>query len=383
MSEIIHSVYKNMPVVVGIINNNIEYLSIVRKTELSNIYLCKVDNLINNKGSAFVRYKKDETGHVTLKGIAAANLINRDDLDKSAVHQGDELLLQLEAEPIKMKKAKLSPFISVSGKYSILTLGKNGVGISSKLPDELRSIFSSSVKEYLKDNPDIFKRNELKETPFGVIIRTEAGKLQESDALNEIIKDIKENLEKLCSIINEAKTRTVYSCLYSNSSEDPEFHVENAKRYLQSISDEECIVKNDSGLFGIPSKIEKLTERKVWLKSGAFLIIEQLESFNAIDVNTGKAITGKNIIEKVNLEAADEIMRQIRLRNLTGSILIDFINQKNKDLDEKLCNHIKALCRRDIIHTEFIDITGLGIVELTRNKNGKTLKDIIDNSCSE
>ena len=116
----------------------------------------------------------------------------------------------------------------------------------------------------------------------------------------------------------------------------------------------------------------------MWLKSGAYIIIEQLESFNAIDVNTGKAIKGKDDIAfKVNLEAVNEIFRQIRLRNLTGMILIDFINMDDDEKYEELIHKVKAFCKYEQVHTCFIDVTGLGIMELTRNKNDKTLKEIL------
>ena len=140
----------------------------------------------------------------------------------------------------------------------------------------------------------------------------------------------------------------------------------------------DCRVIEDNGIHGIRSKIDELRQNRIWLKSGAFIIIEQLESFNAIDVNTGKAIKGKsNISLEVNLEAANEIMRQVRLRNLTGMILIDFINMKQDEDYEKLIAHMKKLCRQDQIHTNYVDITGLGIMELTRNKNDKSLKEIL------
>ena len=111
------------------------------------------------------------------------------------------------------------------------------------------------------------------------------------------------------------------------------------------------------------------------------MIIEQLESFNAIDVNSGKAIDKKkDSISKINYEAADEIFRQIRLRNLSGMILIDFINMKSSEDTEKLCSYVRALARKEPVHTEFIDITGLGIIELTRSKNDKTLKEVLQNT---
>ena len=137
----------------------------------------------------------------------------------------------------------------------------------------------------------------------------------------------------MSDLLQAARTRTIYSCLYSPlSNENSEDDIQNitirkALSFLKVRGYDDPQIIEDSGIHGIPSKIEELRSNKIWLKSGAFLIIEQLESFNAIDVNTGKAIKGKKDISyQVNLEASEEIMRQIRLRNLTGMILIDFIN---------------------------------------------------------
>ena len=154
--------------------------------------------------------------------------------------------------------------------------------------------------------------------------------------------------------------------------------LDKARAFLRNRGINDFEVIEDTGIHGINSKIDSLRQNKIWLKSGAFLIIEQLESFNAIDVNTGKAIKGKKDISMaVNLEAADEIMRQVRLRNLTGMILIDFINMKDEKNYEILIGHMTELCRKDPIHTNFVDVTGLGIMELTRNKNDKSLKEIL------
>ncbi len=208
-------------------------------------------------------------------------------------------------------------------------------------------------------------------------------------------EDIIKVWNRLDEIIKTAPSRMPGSLLYSPSENDNECfyksdeydeetnrlineHISKAVSILKTKKIIDPPVATDSGICGINEKINDLTRNKVWLKSGAFLIIEQLESFNAIDVNSGKAIAGKyNIIKKVNLEAAEEIMRQIRLRNLSGMILIDFINMKEKSDYDELTDLIKRLCRQDTVHTRFIDVTALGIIELTRNKNDKSLKEVL------
>ena len=139
---------------------------------------------------------------------------------------------------------------------------------------------------------------------------------------------------------------------------------------------------------GIRRQIDELKNRRIWLKSGAYLVIDRTEALTAIDVNTGKSeaavrANGSGFHEEaaekhrfeVNMEAADEIFRQIRLRNLAGMILIDFINvsaEHRKMLGEKL----ERLCRKDPLPTSFVDFTGLGLAEITRRKNGESPEQI-------
>ncbi|MCR5155504.1 MAG: ribonuclease E/G [Butyrivibrio sp.] len=377
MAEIYTSTYKDIPIVTAYVDGRMEYLSVVSKNNVGNIYLCRVDNIVKNIGSAFVRFKDGETGYVSLKNINPSLILNRDPQKFESLKAGDEILLQMEADAIKTKKAKMSPAVSISGKYSVVTLGRTGVGASLKIPEEKRKRLIAEVKEeYLRTKDNHIPK--LRGSSYGVIIRTESMELDEDIAVSKISSDIEECISRLSNIINEASSRIVGSCVYENRSEDMDSHISRAKGFLKVFCPEEEIrVIEDNGIHGISSDMDKLFHNRIWLKSGAFLIIEQLESFNAIDVNTGKAIQGKeNITEKVNLEAAEEIMRQIRLRNLTGMILIDFINTKNNSASKELISRIKELALKDVVHTEFIDITGLGIMELTRNKNNKSLREL-------
>ncbi len=371
MAEIIISKYNNTPVVTAFIDDKIQFISVVRESIRGNIYVGRVDNIVKNIDAAFIRYTETEIGYLPLKSICSSCVVNRDFKEGDFLRPGDMVIVQVDSEALKTKKTKLTTGLSISNTYTAITLGKRGIGASLKLNDEIRE----KVIQGLKAKYDF----NIGDDTTGVIIRTSVIDIL-NDKYEEIIyEDSKTNFEKINSIIENGKTRTVGTLLYSPYSENPlNDHIDKAKAFLKSYGYEEVKIIEDSGIHGIPSKIEEFTRNKVWLKSGAYLIIEQLESFNAIDVNTGKAITGKkNIIDKVNMEAAEEIMRQIRIRNLTGMILIDFINMKGQESYNKLSDYIIQLSRKDPIHTNFIDITGLGIMELTRNKNDKSLKEIL------
>ena len=131
-------------------------------------------------------------------------------------------------------------------------------------------------------------------------------------------------------------------------------------------------------LYRVETQLEELLSSKVWLKSGAYLVIEKTEAMYVIDVNSGKNIAKKEnaqYIYQINIEAAQEIMRQIRLRNLTGMILIDFINMKDEKKDLELLQELRILAKKDRILTTVVDMTALGLVELTRKKTTKSLAE--------
>ncbi len=382
MADIFVSKYDDKDVVSAYINNKLEYMSVVYPSPVGNIYLCRVDNIVKNLSSAFVRFDNDKIGYVSFKSIICDNVINRTIEKPGDIRQGDSIILQVDTDEMKLKKPKLSSMLSISEDTCVVTLGKKGVGVSRKLPEDLRNRLLETVRaEYEALLPEYTDR--LPKTDFGVIIRTDAASLSEDEIKTVILADIRKCLERIIEIYNIARTRTVFSCLYKNNSDDPKEHIGKAAHFLSSrgYTGSHVHVLYDSVIYNTKLEIEKLGHNKVWLKSGAFLIIEQLESFNAIDVNTGKAVADKkDVIKNVNFEAAKEIFRQIRLRNLSGMILIDFINMKSREDIAQLCDLVKELSRKEPVHTEFVDITGLGIIELTRSKNEKSLKEILDNT---
>ena len=371
--QIILANYKGSDVITGFIDGRMEFLSFERDNHINDIYIGKVDHIVKNLNAAFIKYDSENIGYLPLDKISCACVTNRIFTENDTLKNGDEIIVQIDSEAIKTKKAKLTTALSVSGKYSVITVGRNGVGASVKLSDEVRRHLVDSTRNIFNNIRDEYC-DRLYGSDIGLIIRTNAGEIPEEAFEAEISDDIKNCAERVATILSEGRSRTIYTCLYHAGVNN----LDRAKSFMKNAGIIDCRVIEDNGIHGIRSKIDELRQNRIWLKSGAFIIIEQLESFNAIDVNTGKAIKGKNNISlEVNLEAANEIMRQIRLRNLTGMILIDFINMKQDEDYEKLIAHMKKLCRQDQIHTNYVDITGLGIMELTRNKNDKSLKEIL------
>ncbi|MBR1670025.1 MAG: ribonuclease E/G [Butyrivibrio sp.] len=375
MAEIVTCTYNQKTVVAAYIDNKMQYLSVVRDSDVGRIYVCKVDHIVRNLSAAFVRYEKDKTGYVQLKSIDKALVLNRNLSEEDSVRQGDEVLLQIESEAVKLKKPHLTGNLSISGRYCVVTVGRKGVGASLKLSKDVRDELISSVKSFYPKMTEIISSSTPIST-IGIIIRTDAGLLPKETVVKKLYEDVQNTVKSLSSVYSEGKTRTVYSLIYGNSSSSVSSHIEDAAAFLRSRGENEYSFTENDTIHGAIADIDRLLGNRIWLKSGAFIIIEQLESFNAIDVNTGKAIKGKEDISlSVNLEAAGEIMRQIRLRNLTGMILIDFINMKDDNSYDILRDKITELARFDTQHTSFIDVTGLGIVELTRSKKDMSLRE--------
>lgn len=308
---------------------------------------------------------------------------------------GDELLVQVTQEALKMKSPCVSSNLSFPGSYLVLTTENQKIGVSGKIPANLR--------EELK----VFIEQEIpEERNYGVIVRTNAMEADREQIRRELahLQDELEHVLKKGSyspaftkiragespIIQELK-RIYWDEMEKIVTDDREIY-RLVSDYVENLQLEQpCQVQfyQDSllplyKLYRLEHGLEEALQEKVWLKSGGFLIIQQTEAFVAVDVNSGKNMSKKQAEEvytKINLEAAKEIARQLRLRNLYGMILIDFINmQQYKDRSE-LVRAMRNFVRDDRIKTTVVDVTALGIMELTRKKEEKSLKEQVMELC--
>ena len=223
---------------------------------------------------------------------------------------------------------------------------------------------------------------------FGIVIRTNAENAKE----DEIKKELNELLSEWEHIKEIAMMRKCYTLLKSEdalyikmiknlyANETDEIITDNKEIYYElkdKFNGKYNIRLYDDTLlplyklYSIEKVVEEVCSKKVWLKSGAYLVIEPTEAMTVIDVNTGKCIKGKRLsdtIYNVNIEAAKEIAYQMRLRNMSGIIMVDFINMENKEYQDKLIEYLKKIVLKDRIRTNVVDITKLNIVEITRKK---------------
>ena len=194
-----------------------------------------------------------------------------------------------------------------------------------------------------------------------------------------------------------ADKRTCYSCLYQSKPEYVEFVQNTYQTEYEEIvtdlpevyevlqkemsnvlsgNDKALRLYEDAGLplyklYSVETRVKELLDKKVWLKSGGYLVIEPTEALISIDVNTGKCEKGKNKEEtsfQINMEAAEMIALQLRARNLSGMILVDFINLKKKEHESRLMEYMKSLLKQDSVTASVVDMTGLGLMDLTRKK---------------
>lgn len=354
---------------------------------LGNIYVGRVQKVSANIGAAFVEIGNKETVFLPLEEAKDAVLTGRE--PDGTLRAGDELLVQLVKKPVKSKLAGVSARLSITGTYVVI---ENRRGDSLK-PVRMSSKLGEKYRHLYKDAEPL---NEISKK-FNIIIRTNA---KAAEDMSEVLKEAQSLSAKMEHILEIGDKRTCYSCIYQSEPDYITF-IKNSYRYEydEIITDdkeiydsllEDDIIKEYKirfyedrllplhKLYSIETRIHELTDKRVWLKSGAYIIIEKTEALIAIDVNTGKYESRKGQEEtylKINLEAAEAIAAALRARNLSGMILVDFINMEKKENAELLMQHMKELLKKDPVQADVVDITGLGLIEITRKKKDKSLDE--------
>lgn len=352
------------------------------KSILGNIYTGQVENIASNIQAAFVQIEPGKRCYYPLAEAQRA-VFSAGRKGNGPLRPGDELLVQVSRDAMKGKLPALTSNLNFTGRYLVLTTGDKKFGLSSKLAQEDRHRLSGWLKEEA-ERPD---------KEFGIIVRTNAADASKEEILKELEwlkgryhKAAVQGRNRTCfSLVLEtepfyvAAVRDAYGRDLDEIITDvPEIR-EMILGYLEEISPElkeKLRFYQDKllplyKLYRVETALDAIQKEKVWLNSGGFLVIQQTEAFVSIDVNSGK-YTGKKKMEetfrKINLEAAAEISRQLRLRNLSGIILIDFINMENPDHRDELFHVLQKLLRKDPIKSRAIDITPLHILEMTRKK---------------
>lgn len=353
---------------------------------LGNVYRARVSNLSPNINAAFVDIKKGESCYLSM-----------DDYHGEKLKVGDLVTVQVVRDKIKTKRYAVTTDISLQGDYAVTTLFAP-VGVSSKITDSARKkelktlmqnllIAEQDAQFYLAEG-NVAEIERIKKLTLGGIIRTQAEHAEDA----AITREIEGQARLLYSIMKKSEYATQYTCLYHTEVE----YIKDIRR-LQALQDVEIVTDISEVTEAIPkiplytdeytltlryslaSLLEKTLSKRAYLKSGAYLVIEPTEAMTVIDVNSGKSIKGKNAEEqflKINIEAAKEIARQLRLRNISGIVMIDFINMKEESHNHELMKNLAEYVRTDPVRTTVVDMTKLGLVELTRQKGKRALHEV-------
>ena len=356
---------------------------------LNSIFVARVDNIVPNINAAFVRISPKQVCYLPLEDIQAPLYVKKQS-ELKPLSIGDEIVVQVIKDAIKTKDPVVSTKLTLTGKYCVLTTQNTSLGVSKKIKDD----------DYLQMS-ELLRTNvceQAKEHDFGMIVRTNALEATEE----ELVNDLRDTVERFL----ELKLKSAHQCAFAVLEKPEAPYIQKLKSADLSALDavftdevdifteieEKLPYLKDKGLlklykddkvslgtlYNFRGSVDKLVEKHIWLKSGANIIIEQLETMTVIDVNSGKNISkNEKAILDINKEAAIEIARQLRLRNISGMIIIDFINMKAKEHMDELITVLKEQIKHDSVPCTFMDVTKLGLVELTRKKTYKSLKEMI------
>ncbi len=371
---------------------------------VGNIYKGRVTNVLPGMQSAFVDIGLERNAFLYVDdALATAELrsVGHDDIDglqtpsiKDVLKVGQDILVQITKEPMGTKGARVITHTTLPGRYVVLMPTVNYIGIS-------RRISSEKERDRLKK---IAK--SIRPKGMGLIVRTVA----EGKDEKELTNDVRFLFKVWRRIRDTAKRSKSPALLYEDhdllyrvvrdffTSEVDRFLIDSKSQYEEVLSLLNIIGSNLKrrvtlyrknapifDYFGIESEIDKALKRKVWLSCGGYLIFDQTEALTSIDVNTGKYIGTTNLADtvlKTNLEAAKEIARQLRLRNIGGIIVIDFIDMASQKDEHKVVEIFERELKKDKTKTHVLGFTRLGLLEVTRKKTKEGLDDILQRTCT-
>ncbi|MFF1879088.1 Rne/Rng family ribonuclease [Leifsonia sp. NPDC058230] len=390
---------KNGRIQIGVLEDKVLVEHYVAKSQeaslIGNVYLGRVQNVLPSMEAAFVDIGRGRnavlySGEVDWDAAETGNQPRRIEL---ALKPGDRVLVQVTKDPVGHKGARLTSQVSLPGRYLVYVPNGSMNGISRKLPDTERARLKKILKEVLPENT-------------GVIVRTAAEGATEEQLTLDVTRltaqwaDISKQVESvqapallhsepdlLIKIVRDVFNEDFQKLIIAGS--DAQATIE---MYLRQVApdllDRVETYQGDRDAFDefrITEQIEKALDRKVWLPSGGSLVIDRTEAMTVVDVNTGKFVgSGGNLEETVtknNLEAAEEIVRQLRLRDIGGIIVVDFIDmvlESNRDL---VLRRLIECLSRDRTKHQVAEVTSLGLVQMTRKKLGLGLLETFSEAC--
>ncbi len=368
---------------------------------VGNIYRGKVSSVLPGMQAAFIDIGFEKNAFLYAGDIVAKKEYSEDDDDTEArdynigelISAGQELTVQVIKEPIGSKGPRVTTNITLPGRQLVLLPDADYTGVSRRIENESERAKLKKIAESLKPNG------------MGLIVRTASEGMEEDN--------FKEDLDFLLklwdSIKEKEKSGPVPRCLHKDlclvyrivrdmfTRDIDKFVINDREQYEKVLELVEMLspelkkrvehYSKDYEMFGfyqLESKLAKALSRKVWLKCGGYLVIDKTEALTVIDVNTGKYVGANNLedtVLKTNMDAAAEIAKQLRLRDIGGIIIIDFIDMHEHEHQQMVMDVLKQVLKKDRTKTTVVGMTGLGLIEMTRKKVRQELSTVLHVDC--
>jgi ribonuclease E len=370
------------------------YVASARDRSLvGNIYLGKVQNVLPGMEASFIDVGEARNGVLYAGEVGIAG-DEGDELPRieTVLKSGQSILVQVTKDPMRAKGARLTALVSLAGRHLVLVPGAKSLGVSRRLTDAERARLR-----------DIAQR--IRPEGHGLIVRTAA----EGASSQDLERDLKRLVETWTDVDKKSKTAKAPSLIYT----EPElelrvirdlFNRDISQAYVDDAALEEKLrsyVRQTSPdldhrlelyrgtlpifeEFRVAEQIRKSLDRKVWLPSGGHIVVDRTEAMTVIDVNTGKFVGKSNLEETVfrtNMEAAVEVARQLRLRDIGGIIVIDFIDMENLSNRDEVVKGFRNELNRDRTRTQVFDISPLGLVQMTRKNVSAGIVEAFSDPC--
>jgi ribonuclease G len=362
--------------------DNLYVERMLERQRAGEIYKARVDSVLPGMNSAFLSLGDGRNGFLYLNDVRGVT-----------VKAGMDMLVQVLKTARKGKGARVSPRISLAGRYFVLVPSSSDVGVSKRIEnDEERARLRSLARKLRPDG-------------CGVIVRTVA----EYGDEESLARDVAELMEEWEEVLRNAKKNSAPCLLHRDiglverilrdelnesigeiivdSPEEYESIGAFLERFAENERPELSFYKGNMPVFeayGVERAIDEMHDRKVWLPSGAYLVIDQTEALTVIDVNTGKYIGSKDLQDTVyhtNFEAAEEIARQLRLRAIGGIVVVDFIDMESREYRDRLVSQLQELFKGDRCKARVYGVTELGLVEITRKRARLDMRTILSRGC--
>ncbi len=369
-----------------------------RRGLVGNIYKGKVCRVLPGMQAAFLDIGLDRTAFLHLSDIIAADEKKSDEQELTitdVLRDGQDILVQVVKDPMGTKGARLTTHITIPARYLVYMPNSSHIGVSQKLEDETeRERLKGIIKTFLPEfNGGGYIVRTLAEGISKKAVHADMaflqklwGSIQENSKAVPIGSLVYEDLPLAMKVMRDIADSNI-DAIRIDSRETYNKVIKFANKFIPELAPRIEYYPGERPIFdlyGVEDEIQKALQSKIKLKSGGYLIIDQTEAMTTVDINTGGYVGNRNLEEtifKTNLEATQAIVRQLRLRNLGGIIIIDFIDMKDAEHRRQVLRAFEKALQKDHAKTCITEVSNLGLVEMTRKRTRESLEHILCEPC--